>query len=94
MPSYTTECPCCKRSFKTLHTLTKHVRERHKEEEYPLNQAFKDGDGNVMTLPRPRVNLDPKYQEGYRLWIGGLVERINSTFHPRLPGEIKHLRVH
>lgn len=65
------------------------MRERHQGEEYPLNPAFKDGDGNAMTLPRPRGNLDPKYQEGYRLWIGGLVERINSTFHPRLPGELK-----
>lgn len=65
------------------------MRERQQGEEYPLNPAFKDGGGNVMTLPRPQGNLDPKYQEGYRLWIGGLVERINSTFHPHLPGELK-----
>jgi len=70
------------------------MRERHRGEEYPLNPAFKDGDGNVMTLPKPRGNLDPEYQEGYRQWIGGLVERINSTFHPRLPGELKHVRVY
>lgn len=69
------------------------MRERH-QGEYPLNPAFKDGDGNVTTLPRPRGNLDPKYREGYRLQIGGLVERINSMFHNRLPGELKHLSVH
>jgi len=38
----------------------------HQGEGYPLNPAFKDGDGNVMTLPKPRGNLDLEYQEGYR----------------------------
>ena len=94
MLSFKTECPCCKRSFKILYSLPKHVRERHQGEEYFMNPAFKDGDGNVTTLPTPQGNLDPKYQEGYRLWIGSLVERMKSTFHPCLPGKLQLLRVH
>lgn len=79
--------------FQILYSLTKHVRECQQGEEYSMNPAFKDGNGNVTTLPRPRGNLDPKYQEGYRLGIGGLVERMKCTFHPRLPGKLQLLRV-
>ena len=45
MLSFTTECPCCKRSFKILYSLTKHVRECQQGEEYSMNPAFKDGNG-------------------------------------------------
>ena len=72
-----------------MYSLTKHMRERHQQHATSLDPVFKDAEGNVATLPKPRANLDTACQEGYRTWIEGLTERINSTLHPQLPGEFK-----
>ena len=95
MPTFVTECPCCQKVFKTLFSLRKHVRERHEGiDEASLIPAFKDSDGKVTLLPKPREALEGESQAGYRMWLNGLIERINSTFHPRLPGKYTVKPVH
>ena len=86
MSVYTLDCSACKKVFKTLYSLNKHVRERH-EIENELLSMFKDQEGKMVSVPKPRDQLPSQMLKDYKIWIGGLVERINSTFHPRLPGE-------
>lgn len=86
MSVYTVDCSSCKKVFKTLYSLSKHVRERH-EIENELLPVFKDQEGKMASVPKPRDQLPPQMLQGYKIWIAGLVERINSTFHPRLPGK-------
>ena len=62
------------------------MRERH-EIENELSPAFKDQDGKMASVPKPRDRVPQQMLQGYKIWIAGLVERINSTFHPRLPGK-------
>ena len=52
---------------------------------------FKDNSGNTVLLPQPRQELNPIDLAGYKLWVPGLVERINATLHPRLPGKLKNI---
>ena len=86
MSVYTVDCLSCKKVFKTLYSLNKHMRERH-EIENELSPAFKDQDGKMASVPKPRDRVPQQMLQGYKTWIAGLVERINSTFHPRLPGK-------
>ena len=86
MSVYTLDCSACKKVFKTLYSLNKHVRERH-EIENELLSMFKDQEGKMVSVPKPRDQLPSQMLKDYKIWIGGLVERINSTFHPRLPGK-------
>ena len=90
MSVYTVDCLSCKKVFKTLYSLSKHMRERH-EIENELLPAFKDQEGKMASVPKPRDRLPQHMLQGYKIWIAGLVERINSTFHPRLPGKHKHI---
>ena len=85
MTSFTTDCPCCKQKFKTLYSLKKHVRERHEgTDEDSLIPCFKDDDGKAVQFPHASSVITDK--AGYLTWLAGITERINSTFHPRLPG--------
>ena len=87
MSTMLTDCLSCKKSFKSLYSLTKHRRDRH-EDNSPVILMFKDNSGNTVLLPQPRQELNPIDQAGYKLWVPGLVERINATLHPRLPGMV------
>ena len=48
---------------------------------------FKDSAGNQVALPEPRVHFNVEDKTGYKMWLSGLVERINAAFDPRLPGK-------
>lgn len=88
MSVYTVECSSCKKVFKTLYSLSKHARERHElDESDELAPLFKDQGGKLPNVPKPRDQLTQEMLHGYKMWIAGLVERMNSTFHPRLPGK-------
>ena len=88
MPSYATKCPSCKKPFKTLYSLTKHVRERHVHiDEASLEPRFFNEEGQETVLPVPRETLDRERVKGYQIWFSGMTERISRTFHPRLPGK-------
>ena len=52
--------------------------------------VFKDSKGTEVELPQARETLDAESQRGYKLWLSRLIERLNSTFHPRLPGKIEN----
>ena len=39
-----------------------------------------------IQLPEPREAMDVVTKAGYLTWLAGLIERLNRTFHPRLPG--------
>ena len=77
----------CKKCFKTLYSVKKHIGEKHQGEEGTITPRFKDCKGFITPLPKPRSVLDPGSVEGYKMWLAGLIERLNSTFHPRLPGK-------
>ena len=89
MSAFTVECSSCERKFKTLYSLNNHRRDRH---EAPIDDfvevpVFKDDKGIQISLPKP-AELSNDHA-AYTMWLAGLVERINSTFHPRLPGNIR-----
>lgn len=87
MVSYSTLCPLCEKPFKTLYSLKKHVRERHHSiQEDSLIPCFKDEEGKVVAVPKPREAMNAVAKAGYLMWLAGLTERLNGTFHPRLPG--------
>ena len=87
MSTFTTECPICKKCFKTVYSVKKHFGEKHKGEEGTLTPRFKDCKGDITPLPKARSVLDPGSVEGYKMWLARLIERLNTTFHPRLPGK-------
>lgn len=92
MSSYTTKCPGCKKVFKTFYSLKKHVRERHEDiSEDTVIPEFFDQEGVLASLPIPREDLDQESKEGYRMWLDGIIERMSSTFHPRLPGKLNDI---
>lgn len=71
-----------------MYSLRKHARERHEDiDENSPTADFYDQEGNVTVLPVPLEKLDRKSKEGYRMWLDGIIERITSAFHPRLPGK-------
>lgn len=68
-----------------MYSLKKHVRERHEgTDEDSLIPCFKDDDGKAIQFPHASSVITDK--AGYLTWLAGITERINSTFHPRLPG--------
>ena len=88
MLSYTTQWPFFEECLRTFYSLQKHVRERHDEiKEATLIPKFKDEEGKETVLPIPRETLDHESKAGYRMWLIGVIERISSAFHPRLPGK-------
>lgn len=89
--SITAECSSCKKKFITLYSIKKHTTLRHEEmDSDAIIPVFKDSKGNVVELPQARNSLDRESQAGYKMWLSGLIERLNSTFHPRLPGKLKN----
>ena len=84
--SFTIECPSCERKFKTLYSLKKHTRERHETNEDLIVAVFKNDAGNQVPLPEP-VEVNKEDHASYIMWVSGLTERINATFHPRFPGK-------
>ena len=91
MSLITAECSSCKKKFKTLYSLKKHTTQRHNEVDDDLIlPVFMDSAGNEIELPQARDTLDAESKQGYKMWLSGLVERLNSTFHPRLPGKVKN----
>lgn len=89
MSTFDVDCSICGRRFKSFYSLKKHVREKHQwVNETALVPVFKDSEGVITSLPKPRkLDEGSGTLEGYKLWVNGLIERINSTFHPRLPGK-------
>ena len=88
MSAFTVECSSCERKFKTLYLLNNHRKDRH---EAPIGDhvipVFKDDNGIQVSLPKP-VEVSKDDHAAYIMWLAGLVERMNSTFHPRLPGNM------
>ena len=65
------------------------MRERHEGmEETALVPVFKDKKGDATTLPKPREALGPLSLEGYKMCLSGIIETLNATFYPRLPGKL------
>ena len=69
-----------------MYSLKKHVRQRHEGiDEDSLIPCFKDQDGKEL---QPAHNSSLRTDKaGYLTWLAGITERVNSTFHPRLPGK-------
>ena len=88
MSTFTVGCSSCERKFKTLYSLNNHRRDRHEAVigDFVLT-VFKDHKGTEVSLPKP-VELSKDDHAAYIMWLAGLVERMNSTFHPRLPGNL------
>ena len=87
MSTFIVECSSCERKFKTLYSLNNHRRDRHEAAIGDFVPVFKDDKGIQVSLPKP-VELSKDHHAAYIMWLAGLVERINSTFHPCLPGNI------
>ena len=88
MSTFTVECSSCERKFKTLYSVNNYRRDRH---EAAIGDfvvpVFKDNKGTEVFLPKP-VELSKDDHAAYIMWLAGLVERMNYTFHPRLPGNL------
>ena len=56
--------PECKKAFKSLYALNKHVGKRHQGVVKTLNPIFNDGKGNETLFSKPRENLDQVSEEG------------------------------
>ena len=90
MSSITTECSSCKKKFKTLYSLKKHATQHHEDvDEDAIIPVFKDSTGNEVELPQGRQSLNRERHAGYKMWLAGLIERLNSSFHPRFPGNFQ-----
>jgi len=86
MATLLSKCPWCNQKFKTIYTLKKHVIKKHGEfQESTITPVFIDLAGKAAALPLPRKIQDYKHED-YCTWLGGLTERIISTYHPNLPG--------
>ena len=46
---------------------------------------------NVVQIPAAKESLNANAKTGYITWLGGIVKRMNATFHPRLPGNFPQL---
>ena len=79
------------REFKTLYSLKKNTTQHH-DDVYDdgIVPVFKDSTGNEVERPQARNTLDAESQQAYMLWLSGLIERLNSTFRPRLPVKIEN----
>ena len=78
MSAFTVECSSCKKKFKTLYSLNKHARE---------HQEALTEDSVVPVFKDDTEELNKEDHAGYTMWLAGMVERINATFHPRLPDD-------
>ena len=88
MSTFSTQCPLCRKALKTYYSLKKHVFERHDSvDEEALIPAFQDQEGKAVQIPKARESLSASAKTGYITWLAGIVERMNATFHPRLPGK-------
>ena len=87
MTSFTTDCPSCeKKRLRHCIRLKKHVRERHEAtDEDSLKPCFKYDESKTVQVPHASSVIT--YKAGNLTWLAGIIERINSTFHPRLPGK-------
>ena len=88
MMSITTECSLCRKAFKTLYSLEKHTTQHHASAQDTVVAVFKDSTGRPVDLPLVKELLNPERRAGYKTWLSGLVEWMNSTLRPRLPGKI------
>ena len=77
------------RKFTTLYSLKKNTTQHHDDvDDDGILPDFKDSTGNKVEMPQARNKLDAESQQAYML--SGLIERLNSTFHPRLPVKIEN----
>lgn len=77
--TFTTGCSFCFKQFKSLYTLRKHLILKHPDTDWEsITAQFKKIIGKDLSE-------NAGHFHHYKLWLAGLVERINSTFHPRLP---------
>ena len=87
MSTFSTQCSFCRKEFKTFYSLKKHIRERHDGvDEEVLIPAFQDWEGKPVEIPKARESLFANAKAGYIMWLAGIIESMNATFHPRLPG--------
>lgn len=85
METYSIDCDYCEKNFKSFWTLSKHQLIKHgKDTRSQLK--FKNKEGKAFIPPKPKV-LDMHELESYKHWLAGITERVNSQFHPRLPGK-------
>lgn len=86
--TYTTECCFCSKKFKSFYTLKKHCLLKHSEADWEnFIPVFKDKESRSASLPVAKDLSASSNFDHYKVWLAGLVERINSLFHPRLPGK-------
>jgi hypothetical protein len=83
--SLLTDCKSCEKKFKSRRTLVKHHFERHFDESPPKNLDFYDNQGKSETLVP--VDLLNSETDNYKQWLAGIVESINGSLHPQLPGK-------
>jgi len=84
----TTECCFCVKKFKSFYTLKKHYLFKHSEANWEnLIPVFKDKESTSASLPVTKDLSASSNFDHYKVLLAGLVERINSLFHPRLPGK-------
>ena len=77
-------CDDCKRKFKSFYSLKKHVILKHPTTDTDtLRPRFLDLPSTEI-LPVPRVLKGDL--EAYKTWLAALVERMNSAYHPQIPG--------
>ena len=79
---YVTPCPRCENSFRTRKALETHFNKRHPGNEFPEKMMFSCGAKQAPTV-RPRLL---KNRELYLQWLAEIVECINSTHNPCVPG--------
>ena len=79
------------REFKTPYSLKKNTTKHHDDvDDDGIVPVFKDSTGNEVEMPQACNTLDAESQQAYMLWLSGLIERLNSTFHPLLPVKIEN----
>lgn len=88
--TYIIDCAFCPKKFKSFSTLKKHFIIKHPGNEWEgITPIFKDANNSaIASLPEAKELSGKDQFKNYKVWLAGLVERINCAFHPRLPGKL------
>ena len=75
-------CDECSKKMKTFQALIKHYEQRHSNKQLPRRAMFLQ-DGEPIERVPPQTIRSAALKAEYKVWLAGVVERINGMHHQR-----------